>query len=503
MLPCLLWGVGKDSHRSVLPLRIQKPMNDSLLSFDFLVLGGGSAGYAAARTAVSLGLTTVVVDGAETLGGLCILRGCMPSKTLIETANRAISARRGAEFGVGTVPGPVNVTAVRDRKRFLIDDFAGYRQEQLESGKFRLLRGHGRFVGPNAMEVRMRDGGTQRVNFRSACVATGSRANVISLPGLADAGFWTSDDILDADLLPPSFIVLGGGAIALEMAHYLEGVGRQVTLIQRSKRLLTNMDHECGEVIAEAFRKRGMQVWCDTTLQRVEKTADGRKRVVFKTQEGEQVAEADEILVATGRSPATQGLGLEEVGIGLIHGKIGVSATMQSSLPHVFAAGDVCSPLDVVHIAIQQGEIAAQNAAMLLGGAEPALKMDYRLTLFGVFCAPQAAAVGSTEAELKKAGVPYLAADYPFGDHGKSMVMGETEGFVKLLAHAASGEILGASVVGPEATELIHEIVVAMAFRSTAAQLLAIPHYHPTLSEIWTYPAEALAEEVSKTQVPR
>ncbi len=467
-------------------------MSDSSLSFDFAVIGGGSAGYAAARTAVSLGLKTAVIDGAETLGGLCILRGCMPSKALIESANRNLVIHRAAEFGLQAEGGPPRMGAVLARKRMLIDDFSSYRQGQLEDGKFALLRGSARFLGAHELEVTARDGTVQRVAFKTACIATGSEVNVIPLEGLKECGFWTSDDILEAEKLPASAIVLGGGAIALEMAHYLQGMGSQVTVIQRSQRLLTNMDPECGEAIAEAFEKRGMAVHRGTTLQRVEKTAAG-KRITFETGQGVQTVEAEEILLAMGRAPATRGLGLDAVGMECKGRKIVVSETMQTSLPNIFAAGDVCSPVDVVHIAIQQGEIAARNAATLLRGETPAEKMDYRLTLFGIFSEPQAACVGATEAELAKKGVPFATASHPFADHGKSMVKGETEGFVKLIAHRHTGEILGASVVGPEATEIIHEIVVAMAFRCTAAQLLAIPHYHPTLSEIWTYPAEELA----------
>ncbi len=460
--------------------------------YDFAVIGGGSAGYAAARTAVSLGLSTAVIDGAETLGGLCILRGCMPSKTLIESANRAIVIRRAAEFGLQATGGTADIAAIRERKRALIGEFSSYRQGQLADGGFALLRGNARFVSPNAVIATDRDGVSQTVEFRTACIATGSEVNVIPVPGLRECGFWTSDDILDAETLPESFIVLGGGAIALEMAHYLEGIGRQVTVIQRSGRVLTNMDPECGTLVAEAFRKRGIAVHCGTALQKVEKSPAG-KVVTFSTEAGIQTVEAAEILVATGRSPSTRGLGLDDIGLVRKGGKIEVRDTMQTSLPHVFAAGDVCSPVDVVHIAIEQGEIAAKNAAALLGGEPLPKRMDYRLTLFGVFCAPQAACVGATEADLKKAGVPYVTASHPFSDHGKSMVMGETEGLVKLTAHQHTGKILGACMVGPEATEIIHEIVVAMAFGATTAQFLAIPHYHPTLSEIWTYPAEELA----------
>jgi len=463
--------------------------------FDFVVIGGGSAGYAAARTAVSQGLRTAVIDGAETLGGLCILRGCMPSKTLIESGNRNLSIRRAAEFGLQALAMGADVKAIRDRKRGLIEDFAGYRQGQLQDGRFTLVRGRAEFTGAHQVKVALRDGGEQDIVFKTACVATGSVVQSLPVPGLAETGFWTSDDILDTESLPASFIVIGGGAIALEMAHYLEAIGRRVTILQRSPGVLSTMDPECGEAVIEAFRKRGITVHTGTRMISVARRGAGK--VITVEQQGLVIeVEAEEILVAAGRTPLTQGLGLSAAGIDLSGGKIAVQPTMKTSLPHVFAAGDVCSQLDVVHIAIQQGEIAAMNAAVLIQGGSKLRTIDYRLSLFGVFCHPQVAGVGANEASLKKAGVPYLAASYPFNDHGKSMVMGETEGFVKLLAHRETGELLGGSVVGPEATELIHEVAVALSFRSTARQLAQVPHYHPTLSEIWTYPAEELADAV-------
>lgn len=471
-------------------------MGMETLSFDFVVLGGGSAGYAAARTAVSLGLSTCVVDGAGELGGLCILRGCMPSKTLIESANRNLTLRRSKEFGLQANPASPNIQAIRDRKRALIDDFASYRQGQLNDGRFTLLRGHANFASESTLHINLREGGTQTVEFRTACIATGSVVAVPPTPGLAATGFWTSDDILDAAELPGSFVVLGGGAIALEMAHYLDAMDRKVTLIQRGERVLSFMDPECGDTIAHAYRTRGMAVHCGTKVQSIERTATG-KRITFTDAGGEHVVEADEILLATGRMPNTARLTLHEAAIQTMRGKITVNEHMQTSTPHIFAAGDVCSPLDVVHIAIQQGEAAARNAAAFVGDTAMPANVDYRLRLFGVFSHPEVAGVGATEAELRAASIPFIAASYPFNDHGKSMVKGEIEGFVKLIADPESGEILGGTVVGPEATELIHEIVVAMSFSGTVRQLAKVPHYHPTLSEIWTYPAEELADQVA------
>ena len=469
------------------------------MDFDFVVIGGGSAGYAAARTAAALGLHTAVVDGAAELGGLCILRGCMPSKTLIESANRALTLRRAAEFGLSASPGTPDIRTIRDRKRRLIDDFASYRQGQLQDGRFTLHRARAVFQDAHTLQVTPIDGTPGfSLTARSFCVATGSVANVPDIPGLAETGFWTSDDILDTDTLPASCIVLGGGAIALEMAHYLDAIGTQTTVIQRNRQLLAGLDPEASDAVRKAYNLRGITTYCGTHIHRIERLPNGQKAVHFSDSEGTHHVQAEQILVALGRHPATTGLGLENAKVALSKQKIVVEPTQQTTQAHIFAAGDVASPLDVVHLAIEQGEIAARNAHRRLSGSTEALeRMDYRLRLFGVFSHPQVAAVGASEEELRSQNVPFFTASYPFDDHGKSMTMGETEGFVKMIAHAQTGEILGAICVGPEATELIHEVVIAMHFRATAATFLRIPHYHPTLSEIWTYPAEDLADQVA------
>ena len=464
---------------------------DSADDFDFAVIGGGSAGYAAARTAAGLGLRTVVIDGASELGGLCILRGCMPSKSLIETANAALKVRHAATFGVKAAWHGVDTALVRNRKRALIGDFAQYRTGQLEDGRFTLVRGTARFAGPEELTVTLRESGeTRTIRAGSTLIATGSVVAWPEVPGLQEAGVWTSDTLLDAEEVPDSFIVLGGGAIALEMAHYLEGIGRRVTVIQRGQHLLRGMDPDVAGVVQKSFSKR-MRVHTGTSLVRVERTPAG-KRVIFLKNGVEHVEEAGEVLLALGRRAAVDGLALENAGVAVSRGFAAVSETMQTSAPHIFAAGDVCGEAEVVHVAIQQGEMAARNAARLLRGEGDLEQMDYRLKLFGVFTEPQVAAVGMNEAEAAASGRPWKAASYPFNDHGKSLLMGAEEGFVKMIADTATGEILGASVVGPEAVELIHEVCVAMHFHCTVAEFASIPFYHPTLSEIWTYPAEDL-----------
>lgn len=471
--------------------------------FDWIVIGGGSAGYAAARSGVEMGLETAVVDGAAELGGLCILRGCMPSKTLIQSANRLRSARRAAEFGLRVGEASARVPEIIARKRELIADFAGYRQNQLTDGRFDLLRGRARFVDAHTLEVRPLDGSAPyQVRGRAFCIATGSVIQVPPFPGLHEVPYWNSDDVLDADQVPERVAVFGGGAIALEMACYFEGLGREVTVIQRSGRILTSMDADLAGALTEAMEQRGIRVLCGRQPGQLSRVPDGVRIELEPSGRGGEngggtsggVLEVGAVLVATGRKPAVEGLALDCAGVELDEGGgIQVDASMASTAPHVFAAGDVCSDLAVVHVAIDQGETAARNAARLLGRELPARRYDDRLKLFGIFTDPEVAAVGLGEEEARRLNVPVRAASYPFADHGKSMVRGETHGFVKMLAHMETGEIVGAAVVGPEATELIHEVVVAMHFRATAADFMRVPHYHPTLSEIWTYPAEELA----------
>jgi pyruvate/2-oxoglutarate dehydrogenase complex dihydrolipoamide dehydrogenase (E3) component len=325
-------------------------------------------------------------------------------------------------------------------------------------------------------------------------LATGSQVSPVPLPALTSTGLWTTDDALDADRVPESMIILGGGATAVEFATYYAGLGRRVSLIQRSPHLLSGSDEDVSDALCAGLRGHGVEVFTGTRLLDAQRTASG-KCVSFEHDGQTKRAEAEQMLHAMGRCPAVSGLNLEKAIVKLLEGRLEMKPTQQTSQPHIFAAGDASGPHEIVHIAIQQSELATRNAARWLQGSrEPQEEIDYRLKVFAIFSEPEVAMCGATERELREANVPFRSAKYPFNDHGKSMCIGETDGFVKLIGAPDSGEILGAAVVGPHASELIHEIVVLMSFRGTAKQLAATPHYHPTLSEIWTYPAEELAE---------
>jgi pyruvate/2-oxoglutarate dehydrogenase complex dihydrolipoamide dehydrogenase (E3) component len=455
--------------------------------FDVAVIGGGSGGYAAARTAAGAGLKTVVIEGGREVGGLCILRGCMPTKALLYAAEVKHLAEHAETWGVRAGKVGFNFAKVLARKNAQIKDFADFRVQQLNHGKFKFIRANAKFL--NAHTVELGDG--KKLTAKNFVIATGSSVAPPPLPQLNEVGFITSDDAVALKKLPASLIILGGGAIACEFAQFFARFGVRVTLIQRSEQVLKEFDAEAGAEIEKVFRREGIRVFTGTKI--LDAKRRGKLKTVSFARAGKTVSvSAEGILFALGRVPNTTSLGLENAGVETEGARIIADEFMQTSAPHIFAAGDCTGPHEIVHLAIQQGETAVHN---LLKQNAPR-RMDYRLLISVVFTEPQVATVGLTEKEATKRGIKFLAASYPFNDHGKSLLMEAKDGFVKLLANPKSGEILGGACVGPAGGELIHEIVAAMAKRMTVHELAAMPHYHPTLAEIWTYPAEELAEQI-------
>ena len=300
----------------------------------------------------------------------------------------------------------------------------------------------------------------------------------------------TSDDALSLQAPPRSLVVLGGGPVAVELAQFFCRMDVKVTLIQRSGQILARVRPGCGGGAGKGLAARRGGDFCADPAGCGRSDRDGARGLNLNTATRTRRTVAAEILAATGRTPNTAGLGLEKIGVRTEQGRIVTSAEMQSSAPHIYAAGDCAGPHQIVHIAVEQGEVAAHNIAH----PRRRRRMDDRLLTSVVFTDPQVAAVGLTEKEARARGIPFLAASYPFADHGKSLIMEAKDGFVKLLADPKTGEILGGACVGPLGGELIHEIIAAMSRNMTARELAALPHYHPTLAEIWTYPAEELAE---------
>ena len=452
--------------------------------FDVVVIGGGSAGYAAASEAQSKGAKVAIVDKGP-LGGLCILRGCMPTKTILRSTDILSLIRRAKEFGLSAPNPSADLSLINDRKTRLIDEFANYRIKQLNDPKFTLIEEHASFISQHELGV-----GKRILSAENFIIATGSKVTQFPIPGLTEAGFFTSDDVLELRKIPKSMIVLGAGPVAVELAQFFCRIGTQITLIQRSNHILSKVDEDLSRPIETRFREEGMKVFTGTKLLRVKKSRHGRT-IFFSHKGKEQSITADEILQALGRQPNIDQLNLSAASVKVNQGRIEVDQEMRTNIPHIFAVGDVNGLHEIVHIAIEQGEIAAHNATQ-----KDIRQFDERLKLSITFTDPTVASVGLSEKECEKLNISYLEASYPFGDHGKSLCMGEIHGHVKLLCSVDNGEILGAHVVGPEAREIIHQMVTLMYFRGTVKDLIKIPHYHPTLSEIFTYPAEELMKKI-------
>ncbi|WNM57695.1 dihydrolipoyl dehydrogenase family protein [Candidatus Nitrospira allomarina] len=451
-------------------------------SHDLIIIGGGSAGYAAARTAQAQGADVGIVDQGP-LGGLCILRGCMPTKAILRSSDLAALIRRAPEFGLHSTNLQVSLAAIIDRKNRLIKEFAEDRIQALKHPRFTLYQEHAHFVSPTIIQA-----GHQRLSAKAYIIATGSVISHIPIPGLEEAGYLTSDEVLELDTMPESMIVLGGGPVALELAQFFSRIGVNVTLIQRSGHILSDSDEDLVRPVEAHLRAEGMTVYTNTRLQHIS-TSGGTKTVHFLHQGQPQQVSATTILQALGRRPNIDGLNLEAAQVAHQTNAIFVNKDMRTSQPQIFAVGDVNGGYEIVHIAIEEGEIAGWNA---VHPNLPPKHFDSRLKTQVVFTDPQLASVGLSERECLDRQLPYLVASYPFNDHGKSLCLGETYGHVKVLCHPESGEILGGHIVGPEASELIHELIAIMHFHGTVHDLLRIPHYHPTLAEILTYPAEEL-----------
>jgi len=434
--------------------------------YDFLVLGGGSAGYAAANTARGFCERVAIVDGSEELGGLCILRGCMPSKTLIYSAEVLHLAQMGEKFGLDIPTARADMKAVHARKRRMIDEFSEYRVSQLKSGRFSLYRQCGRLVANDTVEL----GDGTRLHSKHILISTGSVVHEPMIPGLAETPRLTSDEVLELDYLPERVVVLGGGIVACELAQYLRRMGSEVVQIQRSPRILKEASPEASETVMEVFRREGIELYTDTQLKEIRERDGGGVAVRFQHAGGTKEVTGTHLFNALGRRPATDNIGLECARIERsAGGHIVTNINQQTSCPTIYAAGDCTGPHEIVHLAVLQGEIAAYHAF-----GKTVDPIDYDALTLIIFTDPGVASAGLTEEQAKERGIDCVCADFPFNDHGKAILMEANDGYVKVIAERSTGKVLGAECVGKDAAELIHSMSVAVAQGMDVCQLLKV-----------------------------
>lgn len=451
--------------------------------FDLVILGSGSTAFAAALRAQEFGKTAVMTE-ERAVGGTCVNRGCLPSKNLIEAAKLVHDARKPRYPGLKGVSLEVDFGALVQQKD---DVIAGYRQKKYESlvgGKFRIEKGHARFLDPKTVDV---DG--KRLSGEAILIATGSRPVIPDIEGLSEVPYLTSDLLTSGESvelrdLPRSLLILGGGYIALELGQMFERFGTEVTILERGEEILAHgYEPEVGPTVRKIFEEEGITVLTRATTRAVRK--DGEMVVAtYETGGKRRELRAERLLIATGRRPNTDDIGIENAGVRIGDlGQVLVDEHLRTSAPHIFAAGDVVGREHGSQMATpvgsQDGGIAAHNA---LSG-EPPRKVNHRVIPRAIFIDPPLAVVGLTEEEAVAAGHPCWCRATPMSLVPRAGAIRDTKGFVKMVANAKTHEVLGVTMVGNSAAEVIHEAAMALRFHATVHDFIELLHVYPTMAE--------------------
>ncbi|GAA3623260.1 dihydrolipoyl dehydrogenase [Microbacterium awajiense] len=447
--------------------------------YDVVILGAGPGGYVAAVRAAQLGQSVAIIE-EKYWGGVCLNVGCIPSKALLKNADLAHQVLHKADlFGIsGDVSFDFGVAW--DRSRKVAETHVKGIHYLMKKNKVTEYEGRGSFVDANTIEVKKADGATETVTFDNAIIATGSKVRM--LPGVTAGGnIVTYEEQILARDLPGSIVIVGAGAIGMEFAFVMTNYGVKVTIIEFLDRALPNEDAEVSKEIARQYKKYGVDILTSTKVETV--TDSGDKVTVTYSPAGggeSQSIEADKVMMSIGFAPNVEGFGLENTGVAVSdRGAIEIDEFMHTSVPHIYAIGDVTAKLQLAHVAEAQGVVAAETIA----GAETMALGDYRMMPRATFCSPQVASFGLTEAQAREAGYDVKVAKFPFSANGKANGLGEPVGFVKLIADGEHLELLGGHLIGPDVSELLPELTLAQKWDLTALEAARNVHTHPTLSE--------------------
>jgi dihydrolipoamide dehydrogenase len=455
--------------------------------FDVIIIGSGPGGYVAAIRAGQLGLKVAIVEKDTRLGGTCTLRGCIPTKQMLMSAHVYEQMQHAADFGVQASGIQLAFADVQKRKEKVVLKNSKGIEYLMKKNKVTVLKGTGKLALPGKVEVTDAEGKKQTLETKNIIIATGSVVRPI--PGFETDGkhVVNSDHILELKDVPKSLIVMGSGAVGVEFASVYSRFGADTTIVELLPRLVPLEDEEVSKELERSFRKRGIKSQVDTKLDKLEKTETG-VRVTGKTGKGETITlEAEMLLVAVGRMPYTEGLGLEATKIKVDRGFIQVDEFQQTAEKGVYAIGD-CVPTPLLaHLASKEGIVAVEHMA----GKNPR-PINLRLVPSCTYCDPEIGSVGLTEAKAREQGYDVKVGKFPFSASGKARILGEEEGFVKVVSEKKYDEILGVHIIGPHATELIAEACVAMQLESTADELGRTMHAHPTISEAVMEAAEGV-----------
>lgn len=460
------------------------------MSYDLLVVGSGPGGYVAAIRAAQLGLNVGVVE-KENLGGICLNWGCIPTKSLLKSAQAFEYAIHAADYGV-SISGEIkpDFEAMVKRSRGVADGMSKGIQYLFTKNKIEEINGYGRLVDKNSVEVTDETGKRTLHSAKNIILATGARSR--ELPNLEQDGekIIGYREAMTLPKQPKSMVVVGSGAIGSEFAYFYQSIGTEVTLIEYLPNVVPNEDEEVSKILERSFKKMKMKVLTSSSVESVD-TSGKLCKVTVKTKKGEEIVEAEIVLSAVGIAPNIENIGLEDLGIVLENGKVKVNEFYQTNIDSVFAIGDIIAGPALAHVASAEGIACVEKIA----GLNPH-PIDYTTIPGCTYTNPEVASLGMTEKKAKEAGYEIKVGKFPFSASGKASASGQKDGFVKLVFDAKYGELLGAHLIGANVTEMIAELVVAKKLEITGHELIKSVHPHPTMSEAIMEAAAAAYGEV-------
>jgi dihydrolipoamide dehydrogenase len=454
-------------------------------SYDIVVVGGGPGGYVAALHAAELGKKTALVE-ADFLGGTCLNRGCIPSKTYLKHSEIIEQIEKAKDWGIETGPLTFSFSKMKKRKDDVIQRLRGGIAFLLKQGKIDVYNGYGSVLQGGIVKVKT-ESGEETIQAAKVIIATGSTPAVPPIAGLDSVQYDTSDTIFDLPDIPKSVIIIGGGVIGVEFATIFASLKADVTIVEAADRIIPTEDGEASKFLANALKKKGVKIHTSSSVQRVQET-NGVKSVFCVDAKGKEFSlEAETLLISTGRRPnlsAVREISLEQNGP-----FIKANEKMETSMPNVYAVGDVIGGWQLAHAASAEGVVAATNAA---GGND---KIDYKVMPRCIYTLPEIASVGLTEEEAKKQGIDVMVEKFDFAGSGKALSAGEPEGFTKVIYEGKYGEIIGVVMAGSHVTEMISEASAFMYLEGTIEEAAKMIHPHPTISETFF---EAAVHAVNK-----
>ncbi len=459
------------------------------MAYDLVVLGSGPGGYVAAIRASQLGMKTAIIE-KESLGGICLNWGCIPTKALLKSASVFEYINHAQDFGITVKDASHDFKSVVSRSRDVADGMSKGVQFLMKKNKIDVIMGEGKIKSANTIEVTDADGKKSDVEGKKIIIATGARSR--SLPNLQQDGekIIGYRQALTLPALPKKMVIVGSGAIGSEFAYFYQTMGTEVTLVEYLPNIVPNEDEEVSKQLGRSFKKAGMNVMTNASVESVDTSGDGCV-VTIKTKKGEEKVEADIVLSAVGIVANIENIGLEDVGIATDKGKIVVNDYYETNVPGVYAIGDCVPGPALAHVASAEGIIAVEKIA----GENPA-PLDYGNIPGCTYCSPEVASVGMTEKQAKEAGHEIKVGKFPFSASGKASAAGHKEGFVKLIFDAKYGELLGGHMIGYNVTEMIAEIVSIRKLETTGHEIIKTVHPHPTMSEAIMEAAAAAYDEV-------